>query len=108
MKDKNIIIEKYKNKLFDDYYSYINIIDYLNSSIPDFAEDMGLKIKKNTKFNYHDFCTNFLILLKDYAEANNDIQDTRVLFRIFEQMMMDKILENLSRKKVIYTEKNNH
>ena len=86
-------VEKYKLALVDEYYSYLDIIKYVNNGIDDLANDMEISIDKSVKFDYPDFCKSFIRLLREYSEYGNNIQDESVLYSIFEQMMYERILE---------------
>lgn len=94
---ENAIIERYKNALCDDYYNYLNVIDHLNNSIPDFAEGMGFNIKEEIIFDYPEFCTCFMLLLRENLKQNRNLLDQTIIYQIFEQMMLEKILDNINK-----------
>jgi len=93
-KDNEIII-KYKNALFDEYHTYMDVINHLNSSITDFADGLGFVVPKNTNFDYPEFCKKFLILLRDKQHEKDDLTSQDVIYKIFEQMLFEKIIENV-------------
>ena len=95
MDEKNFIIDKYKNKLFDDYYTYLGIISELNKSIPHLAEGMGFTLLQKIEFKYPEFCKEFLISLRKYVKEKKNIYDQRVIYQIFEQMMVEKIIKEI-------------
>jgi hypothetical protein len=94
IKDDKIII-KYKNALFDEYYTYLDVINHLNGTIPDFAEGLGFDIPKNISFDYPEFCKKFLIILRDKHQEKSDLTNQDVIYKIFEQMIFEKIIENI-------------
>lgn len=94
---ENAIIERYKNALCDDYYNYLNVIKHLNNTIPDFAEGMGFTIKEDIVFDYPDFCRSFMVLLRQNFKENRNLLDQAIIYQIFEQMMLEKILDNINK-----------
>lgn len=97
MKEEDSIIQKYKNALCDEYYTYLDVITHLNNTIPDFAEGMGFSIKEDIKFDYPDFCKRFIILLRLNLKENKNILDQSIIYQIFEQMMLEKIMDNIQK-----------
>ena len=96
MEENNVIVDRYKNDLFDNYYTYLEVIKQLNSSIPDFAENMGFTLSIRIFFEYPEFCRKFLTLLRSRLKNDNVEFDDSIIYHIFEQMMMEKILDNIN------------
>ncbi len=101
MTEDERIIERYKNALFDDYYTYLDVIKQINSSIPDFAEGMGFSLIDSIYFEYPEFCRKFLQHLRKNLEKNNNLSEQSVIYQIFEQMMLEKILDNINKTSYI-------
>ncbi len=97
MKD-NKIIENYKFALVDEYYIYLDIIKHLNKSMKELAKDMGITLPKESKFTYPEFCTKFLKMLRNCDFQDEKTYDEEALQLIFENMIMDKIIENIKPK----------
>ena len=95
MKEENVIIERYKKALCDEYYTYLDVIKHLNNTIPDFSEGMGFSLKEEIKFDYPEFCKKFMILLRYNLKDDKNLFDQSVIYQIFEQMMLEKILDNV-------------
>lgn len=92
------MIEIYKKKLFNDYYIYLDIIEQLNLKIPYSAEDMGLEILEEIKFDYVSFCTSFL----NHLKISNDVLYKENIILIFEDMIYNIILSNSDKTKPIH------
>jgi hypothetical protein len=104
MKEKDVIINRYKNALCDDYYTYLDVIDHLNRSIPNFAEGMGFSLNEEIKFDYPEFCKKFLVLLRISVHENKNLFDQSVIYQIFEQMILEKILDNITEDNFLFNE----
>ena len=102
MIDKNSIIETYKNKLFDDYYNYLIVIDELNKTIPSFAEELGLFLHEDISFDYPEFCKKFILSLRKNLKENKDLFNQHVIYHIFKQLIYDKINENIDKTSELY------
>jgi hypothetical protein len=89
------IIEKYKNELCDNFYTYQDLIKSLNKSIPHLAEGMGFTLTEKIEFVYPEFCKEFLIHLRKYVKEKKDIYDHKITYQIFEQMMVEKIIKEI-------------
>ncbi len=104
MKENDVIINRYKNALCDDYYTYLEVIEHLNYSIPNFADGMGFNIEKNIKFDYPEFCKKFMVLLRISLNENKNLFDQVVIYQIFEQMILEKILDNVTDENLFFNE----
>lgn len=94
MNIKKIIIDRYKNALCDEYYTYLDVIKYLNDTIPSYAKNMGLIIIKDIIVEYPEFCRKFLLLIDKKIDENTTSFNEKIIFEIIEEMMYNKILEN--------------
>lgn len=94
MNIKKIIIDRYKNALCDEYYTYLDVIKYLNDTIPSYAKNMGLIIIKDIIVEYPEFCRKFLLLIDKKIDENTRSFNEKIIFEIIEEMMYNKILEN--------------
>lgn len=94
MNIKKIIINRYKNALCDEYYTYLDVIKYLNDTIPSYAKNMGLIIIKDIIIEYPEFCRKFLLLIDKKIDENTISFNEKIIFEIIEEMMYNKILEN--------------
>lgn len=86
MEDKEIIINKYKESLVDDYYSYLDVIDELNSKILLYTDNHAML------FSYSDFCKSFLENLKEELKSNVNFTKYTIS-NIFMIMVEDRILD---------------
>jgi len=90
--DNNVIINKYKLALFEKYYTYLEIIDELNYTIPSIARDLNVDHNIVKDLDYPIFCKCFMEKLKD------KVYHSKVLIKndlnvIFIEIVEDRILE---------------
>lgn len=89
-KDSKIIL-KYKNQFFDNYNTYIEVIEYINKSIPEYALNSGIYLENPPYYSYPEFCETFLKELRISENDNKDILDTDIIQEIFQKMISEKL-----------------